>query len=48
MKPVPARFARLLVVSLVLACLGACHFHGGHCHGFGHRSWCHTPVRHCR
>jgi hypothetical protein len=37
----PRRFARVLLLVLACAALGACCFHGHHHH-------CHVAVRHCR
>ncbi|MEO6597163.1 MAG: hypothetical protein ABIP94_20665 [Planctomycetota bacterium] len=45
MNPTIRRFTRFLLLILLTASLGACHFHG--CGGGG--GWGHgAPSRHCR
>jgi len=40
------RFVRLALLSVIAMGFAACHFHGGHCGGWGHHG--RAPVRHCR
>ncbi|HZN37320.1 MAG TPA: hypothetical protein VFD82_00880 [Planctomycetota bacterium] len=49
MSIVTRRFARVLVLVLVGACLSACHFHPNGCFGWGyHHHHCAPVYHHCR